>query len=197
VGVPDEPGTDRQPWSHGCRPTSYNTTLEHHLRDRLGVRFADRPDKDSSKRPVREIVGVDPALNQRWSTRRVLIKDRQGELASKFQRDHGRPPTPVEALQLAQQATLETRETKHDPTTTLDAVFHAWQTDRSQGLDPIMLAPTRELVRRLNQRAQDHRLAGAAPGRQIELADGNRASLDDLVITRRNDRRLRITATDW
>ena len=50
-----------------------------------------------------------------------------------------------------------------DPTTTLDAVFNAWQTDRSQGLDPIMLAPTRELVRRLNQRAQDHRLAGAAP----------------------------------
>ena len=84
-----------------------------------------------------------------------------------------------------------------DPTTTLDALFHGWQTDRSQGLDPIMLAPTRELVRRLNQRAQDHRLAGAAPGRQVELADGNRASVDDLVITRRNDRRLRITATDW
>ena len=79
------------------------------------MRFADRPDKDSSKRLVREIVGVDPALNQRWSTRRVLIKDRQGELVSKFQRDHGRLPTPVEALQLAQQATLETRETKHEP----------------------------------------------------------------------------------
>ena len=28
-----------------------------------------------------------------------------------------------------------------DPTTTLDAVFNAWQTDRSHGLDPIMLAP--------------------------------------------------------
>jgi ATP-dependent exoDNAse (exonuclease V) alpha subunit len=83
-----------------------------------------------------------------------------------------------------------------DPTT-LDALFHAWQTDHSQGLDPIMLAPTRELVRRLNQRAQDHRLAGAAPGWQVELADGNRGSVDDLVITRRNDRRLRISATDW
>ena len=78
-----------------------------------------------------------------------------------------------------------------DPTTTLDAVFNAWQADRSQGLDTIMLAPTRELVRSLNQRAQDHRLAGAAPGRQVELADGNRAGVDDLVITRSNDRRLR------
>ena len=76
---------------------------------------------------MRDIVGVDPALNQRWSTRRVLIKDRQGELASKFQRDHGRPPTPVEALQLAQQATLETRETKHEPRTLTEqrAAWHA------------------------------------------------------------------------
>ena len=61
---------------------TYNTALEHHLRDRLGVRFADRPDTDPGKRPVREIVGVDPALNQRWSSRRALIKDRQGELAA-------------------------------------------------------------------------------------------------------------------
>ena len=94
---------------------TYNTALEHHLHDRLGVRFADRPDTDPGKRPVREIVGVDPALNQRWSTRRVLIKVRQGELAARFQRDHGRPPTPIEAVQLAQQATLETRDAKHEP----------------------------------------------------------------------------------
>ena len=94
---------------------TYNTALEQHLRDQLGVQFADRPDTDPRKQPVREIVGVDRALNARWSTRRVLIKDRQGELASQFQRDHGRPPTPVEALQLAQQATLETRDPKHEP----------------------------------------------------------------------------------
>ncbi len=35
------------------------------------------------------------------------------------------------------------------------------------------------------------------PGRQVELADGNAASVGDLIITRRNDRRLRVTATDW
>jgi ATP-dependent exoDNAse (exonuclease V) alpha subunit len=84
-----------------------------------------------------------------------------------------------------------------DPATTLDKVFKAWQADRSQGLDAIMLAPTRELVSRLNQRAQDHRRAGAAPGRQVALADGNQASVGDLIITRQNDRRLRVTATDW
>jgi ATP-dependent exoDNAse (exonuclease V) alpha subunit len=84
-----------------------------------------------------------------------------------------------------------------DPTTTLDGVFNAWQNDCNQSLDAIMLAPTRELVGSLNQRARDHRLAGATPRRQVELADGNAASVGDLIITRSNDRRLRITATDW
>jgi conjugative relaxase-like TrwC/TraI family protein len=94
---------------------TYNTALERHLRDTLGVRFAERPGTDPAKRPIREIVGVDPRLNQRWSTRRAHIEARRGELAVQFQHDHGRPPTPVEALHLAQQATLETREAKHEP----------------------------------------------------------------------------------
>ena len=94
---------------------TYNTALEQHLRDTLGVRFAERPGTDPAKRPIREIVGVDPRLNQRWSTRRAHINIRRGELAIQFQKDHGRPPTPVEALHLAQQATLETRDAKHEP----------------------------------------------------------------------------------
>jgi conjugative relaxase-like TrwC/TraI family protein len=94
---------------------TYNTALEQHLRDTLGVRFAERSGTDPTKRPIREIVGVDPRLNQRWSTRRAHINTRRGELAIQFQQDHGRPPTPVEALHLAQQATLETRDAKHEP----------------------------------------------------------------------------------
>jgi conjugative relaxase-like TrwC/TraI family protein len=94
---------------------TYNTALERHLRDALGVRFAARSGADPSKRPIREIVGVDPQLNQRWSTRRAHINTRRGELAVQFQAEHGRPPTPVEAQHLAQQATLETRDAKHEP----------------------------------------------------------------------------------
>jgi conjugative relaxase-like TrwC/TraI family protein len=94
---------------------TYNTALEQHLRDTLGVRFSERPGTDPAKRPIREIVGVDPQLNKRWSTRRAHIQARRGELAIQFQNDHGRPPTPVEALHLAQQATLETRDAKHEP----------------------------------------------------------------------------------
>jgi hypothetical protein len=41
-----------------------------------------------------------------------------------------------------------------EPTTTPNAVFNAWYYDRNHGVDMIMLAPTRALVRGLNQRAR-------------------------------------------
>lgn len=94
---------------------TYNTALEAHLGAALGVRFEARPQQDPRKRPVREVVGVNPPLLERWSSRRHRIVARQGELAAQFQAEHGRPPTPVEAISLAQQATLETREAKHEP----------------------------------------------------------------------------------
>ena len=65
---------------------TYNTALEQHLRETLGVRFGERPGTDPAKRPIREIVGVDLRLNQRWSTRRTHIETRRGELAIQFQR---------------------------------------------------------------------------------------------------------------
>ena len=107
---------------------TYNTALEHHLTAALGVRFAERPGRDRSKRPVREIVGIDPALNQRWSKRRQVIDVRRAELAAAFTRDHGRPPGRVEMLQLAQQATLETRDAKHEPRT-LAEQRTVWRTE--------------------------------------------------------------------
>jgi conjugative relaxase-like TrwC/TraI family protein len=110
---------------------TYNTALEYHLSERLGIRFTDRLSGDPRKRPVREIVGVDPRLNQRWSSRRQVIEARQAELAASFLQDHGRPPTSVEAVQLAQQATLETRDAKHEPRSLTEqrAAWHAQAVD--------------------------------------------------------------------
>ena len=93
----------------------YNTQLEAHLTDRLGVRFAVDTARDPGKRAVREIVGVPARLREAWSSRRAAIEARQAELAVDFQHAHGRPPTPAEAIALAQQATLETRQAKHEP----------------------------------------------------------------------------------
>jgi AAA domain len=81
-------------------------------------------------------------------------------------------------------------------TTTHDA-FAAWVSDRGAGLDAIMLAPTRKLVNELNRQARDHLLGTHPAGRQVRLADGNQASVGDVIITRSNDRRLRLTPTNW
>jgi hypothetical protein len=75
--------------------------------------------------------------------------------------------------------------------------FAAWVQDRSAGLDAIMLAPTRQLVAELNRRAREHRLGNVPVGHEVRLGDGNRASVGDMIITRTNDRHLRLSATDW
>jgi hypothetical protein len=77
-------------------------------------------------------------------------------------------------------------------------LFDAWRADREEGLDSVMLAPTRDLAAELNQRARADRLLFArTPGPEVPLRDGNQASAGELIITRQNDRRLRISATDW
>ncbi len=80
---------------------------------------------------------------------------------------------------------------------TTEAAFTAWVSDRAAGLDAIMLAPTREHVAELNRRARHHRLDHPPASSEVRLADGNQASVGDVIITRSNDRRLRLTATDW
>ncbi|HWT47092.1 MAG TPA: MobF family relaxase, partial [Mycobacterium sp.] len=82
----------------------YNTRLEAHLQQRLGVRFAETTPAGRGKRPVREIVGVPAELLGRWSSRRAAIQARTAELSRQFQAAHGREPTNVEAIALAQQA---------------------------------------------------------------------------------------------
>jgi hypothetical protein len=84
-----------------------------------------------------------------------------------------------------------------DIAATTEDAFTAWVLDRATGLDAIMLAPTRELVAELNRRARGHRLDHSPAGSEVPLADGNWASVGDVIITRSNDRRLRLTATDW
>ncbi|SEK61646.1 DNA primase, catalytic core [Blastococcus sp. DSM 46786] len=93
----------------------YNTRLEANLISGLGIRFAERPGREDGKRPVREIVGLDARLLAAWSSRRQAIDIRRDELATDFQSEHGRTPTTPEAIALAQQATLETRDAKHEP----------------------------------------------------------------------------------
>ena len=93
----------------------YNTRLEAYASQLAGVVFEERASAERGKRPVREIVGIPTDLCEMFSTRRALIRDRYTDLAKRFQSDHGREPTTIEAIALHQQATLETRVAKHEP----------------------------------------------------------------------------------
>jgi hypothetical protein len=84
-----------------------------------------------------------------------------------------------------------------DIATTTEDAFSAWVSDRAAGLDSIMLAPTRHLVTEFNRRARAHRLDHSAATAEVPLADGNWASVGEVIITRSNDARLRLTPTDW
>ncbi|WP_156769558.1 MobF family relaxase, partial [Nocardia sp. 852002-20019_SCH5090214] len=91
----------------------YNTRLEHHLEEALGLVFVETPDRDMYKRPIRELAGVAPELMAAWSTRAEAITTKLTDLAAAFQRRHGREPTAKERLRLGEEATLATRGGKH------------------------------------------------------------------------------------
>jgi len=97
----------------------YNTRVEAELHRRLGLSFTPRSDAAaavaSGRRTIREVTGVPEQLLTHWSSRRARIDIRRAQLAVAFQAEHGRPPTPIEAIKLAQQATLDTRDAKHAP----------------------------------------------------------------------------------
>ncbi|WP_341360892.1 MobF family relaxase [Georgenia sp. M64] len=81
----------------------------------------------------------------------------------------------------------------------VDAAYVAWQHDLQTGISSILVTEAAESVRQLNERARAERIqAGLTDtGREVRLREGARASVGDVVITRRNDRRLRTGPGTW
>ena len=98
----------RRPWRHR-RPTTPPWSIISATGWGCGSRTARtliREAADSGDRRCRP--GAEPAVVYPA----VLIKDRQGVLAARFQRDHGRPPTPVEAAGAAGHLGNQGRQTR-------------------------------------------------------------------------------------
>lgn len=73
----------------------------------------------------------------------------------------------------------------------LDTAYQAWSRDLRAGRTSVLIAETIETVTGLNERARSDRiLAGLVADGGVRLHDGTRAAAGDVVITRRNDRRL-------
>lgn len=136
----------------------YNTRIEALLVEKLRVRFTARG-STRGKRPVREIDGIPKELNEKYSSRSAAIDHRAGELAKQFHTEHGREPTAVEMLALSQQATLETRQAKHEPRS-LAEQRHTWRVQAVEVLG--------------SQRALSNMIAAVtnhAPAHQVSITD--------------------------
>ncbi|MFG3423208.1 MobF family relaxase [Micromonospora sp. NPDC048063] len=80
-----------------------------------------------------------------------------------------------------------------DRDTLLDRVYQAWQADTSRGHVSLMVAPTNNDTRQLNDRARADRVAaGEVEAAGVLLHDGTQAGRGDLIVTRRNESRLRL-----
>jgi conjugative relaxase-like TrwC/TraI family protein len=79
----------------------------------------------------------------------------------------------------------------------LDALYDAWKSDTDRGLHSLMLASDTATVNELNARARSARVtSGFVTEKGIDIAGAMTAGVNDLVVTRENDRRLR-TDTSW
>ena len=81
------------------------------LTEELGVGWEGRSRRHSEHRRW-EITGVPETLMTEFSKRSQQVEKRTAELVADFRAAHGRRPTTVETMRLAQQATLETRPAK-------------------------------------------------------------------------------------
>jgi ATP-dependent exoDNAse (exonuclease V) alpha subunit len=73
----------------------------------------------------------------------------------------------------------------------LDELLVGWQSDTDAGLRTVMIAADRDTVRDLNTRARQYRVAhGGVQSSGIQTQAGETVGVGDLILTRRNDRRL-------
>ncbi|MDR3359620.1 MAG: relaxase domain-containing protein [Bifidobacteriaceae bacterium] len=81
----------------------------------------------------------------------------------------------------------------------VENAYLAWRADITAGRASLLIAEDRATVRDLNQRARNERIIArqVQHDHAVTLADGSQASPGDLVITRRNDRRLVAGRTGW
>ncbi|SBN59710.1 TrwC relaxase [Propionibacterium freudenreichii] len=73
----------------------------------------------------------------------------------------------------------------------LETAYQAWRADQAAGKATVLIAETLDTVAALNERARSDRIAdGTVDPDGIRLHDGNDAARGDVIITRRNNRRL-------
>ena len=112
---------------------TYNTAVEDELRERLGVRFVERP-AGRGRLPVREIDGHPHRTAAEFSTRRRQVESGYEQALAEYRAAHGHDAPRHVQYGLAQQATLATRPDK--------TTARSWAAARAE-----WLARAREVLR--------------------------------------------------
>ncbi|MBF6543377.1 MobF family relaxase [Nocardia brasiliensis] len=180
----------------------YDTRLEHHLETALGLRFADRLDRDPDQVRVREIVGIPLPLIQLWSQRGAAITDRLDTLTAAWQAAFGREPEPGEVHRLAQRATLETRPRKHLPGSRAQqrALWRAEATALLGSPDAIHDIITHVLsVAPVARPAPDDAFIARVSAQALAAVSGKRATWREFNLRAEVERQLRgeVAPADW
>ena len=114
----------------------YNARVQQYVTELTGLQFEAR--SLNGKQPVHEIVGIDDEMVRAFSSRRGEISAALEQVTAKFVEEHGYAPSEKQLIQLAQQATLETRPAK-DGVHSLEELHAEWVAQahalREQGVD--------------------------------------------------------------
>jgi hypothetical protein len=95
--------------------------MEHHLAQSLGVRFTMRPDGKA-----REVVGIEQAVMDLFSSRRKAITKKTARLVADFETKFGRQPNNLELDRLQRTAALATRKAKSHTGETVAERLERW-----------------------------------------------------------------------
>ncbi|TCN36853.1 conjugative relaxase-like TrwC/TraI family protein [Kribbella orskensis] len=109
---------------HRCKPAAGavgERVMEQHLVKSLGVQFKERPDGKA-----REIVGIDQAVMDLFSSRRKAITKKTAALVRAFEARMGREPNNLELAYMQQQASLATRKAKSHDGETVEQRLERW-----------------------------------------------------------------------
>jgi conjugative relaxase-like TrwC/TraI family protein len=143
----------------------YNTVVENELHARLGLQFEERPDTVGKREPVREIKGFPSRVLSHFTRRRSDIEAEYQRLVAEFRAAHGRDPSLAAAHELAQQATLATREGKQSPRA-WTAMREEWLAQLVEEFGPQVLAGVMAVVPE-----QEPRGSKAVTSSQVDVAE--------------------------
>ena len=143
----------------------YNTRVQAHVSDRLGVVFEARQ-TERGKQPVVEVAGIPQPVLEHFSRRRAQLEAQYDVLLADYRTRHGRDPDFAASRALAEQANLATRRGKAAPRS-LAQMRDAWRADLADTFGPDALNTVLAAVEPTRQPSQE-----PDPGGRLALVPG-------------------------